>query len=177
MMIWSDYSCVMFKIRVGVPKSFHSYPADMISYLQAGRGFQHWSLDTEQKTDTHPGFLSWEVCLQCVHSAGVYVWVWVSAWLPFKTRVSGGLARPHWPTWQLASGYLVCGGCCPHDSRERQAVQAEDIPAFAVSPRWKIQAPPRLISSSSANRPLCSAGLVETLTPAATAPPVSLMKL
>lgn len=33
--------------------------------------------------------------------------VWVSARLSSKTRAWEGLLTPHWPTWQLASGFLV----------------------------------------------------------------------
>lgn len=53
------------------------------------------------------------VCEQCSR-----VRACVSAWLPFNTGVCGGLARPHWPTWQLSSGYLVWGAVV-HMTAER----------------------------------------------------------
>lgn len=60
-------------------------------------------------------------------------------------------------------------------AKKAKTVQAKDIPAFTVSHRWKIQSPPCLVNSSTANRLLGSAGLIEKQAP--TAPPVSLMKL
>lgn len=86
------------------------------------------------------------VYAQCGHAHA-----YVSAWLPFQI----GVWRTSWtPLTHMTAllGLPSVGGCCPNDCRERQAVQAEDIPAFPVSPRWKIQSPPCLINSSTANR-------------------------
>lgn len=77
----------------------------------------------------------------------------VSAWLLFNNRSGRKTSfRPHWSTWQLSSGYLECGGCCPHDGRAKQAVQDEDIPAFTVRRRWWIWSLSCFIKPSSASR-------------------------
>lgn len=68
--VWS-YAVVQKKSRIAAIISFIPRWHDQL--FTSRKRFK--SLDTEHKTDTHPGFLSWETCLQYLHSAGVYVWV------------------------------------------------------------------------------------------------------
>lgn len=78
----------------------------MISYLQAGRGLNQWTQNIKQ-TPTQASSRGSRA--YSIYSMRACTCEWLSAWLTFKTRVQGGPAKPHWPTWQLSSGYLAWG--------------------------------------------------------------------
>lgn len=115
------------------------------------------------------GFLSCKACLQYLQTLRACTCLHVSTWPPFKTRVQEGLAtRPH------SSGYLVLRAVVHMMAERGMLLRLTTFQPSLSAPDGRYSLLP---ASSILPLPIGCSALQAFQTPAATAPPVFLMKL